>query len=59
MEDHVNSVLNEINQKHHTNFRNYTIGPNASHEPICHEWILEGELPAGLDADTLIHEIDA
>ena len=58
MEDHVNFALQKINQKYHTEFKNYTIWPDADQEPTRHEWILEWKLSDDVYQDHIIKEID-
>ncbi len=59
MEDHVNFALQKINQKYHTEFKNYTIWPDSAEEPTRHEWILEWVCPDQVYQEHITQDIDS
>lgn len=58
MEDHVNFALQKINQKYHTEFKNYTIWPDSAEEPTRHERILEWVCPDHVYQEHITKDID-
>ncbi len=58
MEDHVNKVLQDINNTCNTKFSYYTIGPDHENNPSSHERVLEGEISKWYTQETITKKID-